>query len=213
MIHLHSHLENKTHILWDWNGTLLDDVELCIESISHVLETNGLSAISKAEYLDRFGFPIVDYYKRLGFDFEKHDFPTVTNQFVTKYASGLPGCSLHQGAKELLRRLSESGKVQCVLSAAKETDLKRQLEDFGIIDFFQHVYGIQDHYAVSKVDRGKELLNLLHVSRENVILVGDTDHDLEVAAALEIDLLLLEDGHQHPDRLKKLGAKVIKRSE
>lgn len=205
------HLEEKTHIIWDWNGTLLNDVDLCVKTISQVLRENGLSEITREHYLEHFGFPIIDYYRRLGFDFNKVDFPEVSSQFVRLYGEGLKNYSLHHGAKEFLQSLSDQGKVQSVLSAAKETDLRIQLREYGVIHFFKHIYGISDHYAASKIERGKELIAELKAPKENIVLIGDTDHDLEVANALEIDLLLVDDGHQHPQRLKKLGAKVLSR--
>lgn len=206
---LFEHLESKSHVIWDWNGTLLDDVDLCVETISHVLSDNGLPAITRERYLEQFGFPVIEYYKKIGFDLKKTDFMTVSNQFVQRYRARVQECALHKGAVEFLHFLREQGKVQSVLSAAHEADLKHQLKHFNILHLFEEVYGIADHYAASKIDRGRELLKQLAVSPEKAVLIGDTDHDLEVANALGIDLLLMGNGHQHPDRLNKLGVKVL----
>ena len=63
------------HIVWDWNGTLLDDLWLCIESINFVLESRGMSEVDKESYKSRFTFPVIKYYEHLGLDFSKEKFP------------------------------------------------------------------------------------------------------------------------------------------
>ncbi len=203
------YLENKSHILWDWNGTLLDDVDVCVESISHVLEEHGLNKINRDYYRQQFGFPVAEYYRKLGFDFEKVEFSIVADKFISKYKELFAQCALHPGAKDFLSLLKEKGKVQCVLSAAHEPELIKQLKEHEVYEYFDHIYGIKDHYAAGKVARGKELIQLLGVGLDKVIMFGDTDHDKEVADALGIDLVLFGDGHQHADRLHSIGAKVV----
>ena len=56
------------HIIWDWNGTLLDDTWLCVEGINNSLKKRSLQTITKEIYRKVFSFPVEDYYKRLGFD-------------------------------------------------------------------------------------------------------------------------------------------------
>lgn len=203
------YLENKSHILWDWNGTLLDDVDLCVASISHVLEEHGLEKVTRESYRKIFGFPVAEYYRKLGFDFEKVEFAIVADKFIQKYKELFNQCALHPGAKDFLSLLKEQGKIQCVLSAAHEPELIKQLKEHEVFEYFDHVYGIQDHYAAGKIARGKELLEHLKVDKSKVLMFGDTDHDKEVADALGIELVLFGDGHQHAERLHTLGSKVV----
>ena len=56
------------HIIWDWNGTLLDDTWLCVEGINQALIKRNLTPISEDRYREVFTFPVRDYYKKLGFD-------------------------------------------------------------------------------------------------------------------------------------------------
>ena len=63
------------HIVWDWNGTLLNDLWLFIESINFVLESRGMSQVDKESYKSIFTFPVIKYYEHLGFDFSKEKFP------------------------------------------------------------------------------------------------------------------------------------------
>lgn len=203
------HFEGKKHLIWDWNGTLLDDVDAVVDVIGEILETHGHSRVSRSQYLDVFGFPVVDYYRRLGFDFERTPFEHLSDAFVRGYRDRVREIPLHEGARELLASLQAEGYQQSVLSAAKESDLLMHLELHGIRHFFDHVYGLNDHNAVSKVQRGRELIAETGIDPKQTLLIGDTDHDLEVGRALGVEVLLLGDGHQSFDRLRALHDQVL----
>ncbi len=70
MTRLEEIFKGKSHILWDWNGTLLDDVDLCVFTMSEVLAKHGLKKIDKKPSRETFCFPVMKYYQSLGFDFE-----------------------------------------------------------------------------------------------------------------------------------------------
>ena len=88
-----------------------------------------------------------------------------------------------------------------ILSASEIKLLERMLEEREIRPYFDHVVGLSDRYAASKLDHGKQLITTLNTPLQNVILVGDTNHDHEVAQSLGIDCLLLAGGHQSEHRL------------
>ena len=73
------------HIIWDWNGTLLDDAWLCREIMNEQLDEQNLPQISMQHYADIFRFPVKDYYKAVGFDFEKTSFETLSDAFIEQY--------------------------------------------------------------------------------------------------------------------------------
>jgi len=208
---LKAHFSEKTHVLWDWNGTLLDDVDLCVEVIGGMLQRQSLGALDREAYLRVFRFPIREYYKDLGFSVETAAFAQLSREFIAHYNARVKDCGLHDGARDLLDELRAEGLSLNVLSAAHEGDLKDQLAHHGILDRFDHVYGLGDHHATSKVERGHQLIAKLGVEPERVIMVGDTDHDHEVATALGIDSLLVENGHQHGDRLRAVHHRVVAR--
>ena len=58
-----------TNIIWDWNGTLLNDTELSIKCINTLLKRRSLPLLSAEQYREVFGFPIREYYQRIGLDF------------------------------------------------------------------------------------------------------------------------------------------------
>ena len=64
-----------THIIWDWNGTLLDDVDWCVRSVNKMLEKRKKSRLKAlCDYHNVFCFPIIEYYKNVGFDLDYESF-------------------------------------------------------------------------------------------------------------------------------------------
>jgi len=204
------HLEGKTHIIWDWNGTLLNDVDLMIDVIGDILDDHGLERINRQNYCELFRFPIREYYKALGFDFQKVNFEHLSEKFIAAYRKGLPTTQLHEGVKEFLNSVHQSKISQSVLSAAEQVYLEEQLSHFGIRHYFDHVYGLSDFHAAGKLERGKELMVQSRMPKETTLLIGDTDHDLEVGKALGIEVLLLADGHQSFSRLNAKHDRILK---
>lgn len=208
MITLRPHFEGKTHVIWDWNGTLLDDVELCVDIIQGMLRKHDLAPIDKGEYLRVFRFPVVEYYKDVGFDLKKVPFEVVATDFMNAYNSRVLEASLFGGAVDLIGALRENGVCCSILSAAQETDLQSLIRHHGIEELFDHIYGLGDHYARSKIERGRQLIDAMGVGKDQIMLVGDTDHDLEVGEALGIDVLLVAGGHQSHERLSERHSRV-----
>jgi phosphoglycolate phosphatase len=196
-------------VIWDWNGTLLNDIDHCIRSINVLLNHRNLPQINKETYKEVFSFPVKEYYKNIGFDFEKEDFSIPAHQFIALYNDGFNSCSLQKSAVQVLSFFRDKGVRQFVLSAMEHEMLVKTLELKGIINFFEGVAGLKDHYAVSKIELGKQLINDFKIEREKTWLIGDTIHDFEVATEIGIRCILIADGHQSVERLRNTGGIVI----
>jgi len=196
-------------IIWDWNGTLLNDIDMCIASMNVLLKNRDIPEISKQTYREVFSFPVKDYYRAIGFDFEKEDFSIPALQFIDLYQNNFDSCTLQNDAIEVLSMLQEMGIRQFVLSAMEHEMLIETLEKKGILHFFEGMAGLTDHYAVSKAEQGKKLIQKFNIDTENCWLIGDTEHDFEVATSLGVHCVLIADGHQSMERLINTGATVI----
>lgn len=206
--HLLSKMETRyQHIIWDWNGTLLDDTWLCVEVLNDLLAERGRPAIAPDEYRQNFGFPVVHFYDYLGFDVDKDSFESVSRAFIDAYeARWLEECKLHPEAEAVLRALTEAGLSHSVLSAAEQKTLERGIAHFGIDAHFKGLIGTDNIHALGKIERGRSWMAQLDWAPEAVVLVGDTLHDLEVAEAIGCDCVLMTHGHHCPIRLKDSGA-------
>lgn len=205
----HTFNQNFTSVIWDWNGTLLNDLWLCIDTINILLRKRGLPLINNRKYRDVFSFPVKDYYEKVGFNFSKEDFSIPAHEFINLYNSNVKLCSLHSSSNSVLEYFKKQSIKQFVLSAMHQDMLKATLNQHSIFHYFETIMGLDDHYAVSKIERGKELIKTGNIEKESACIIGDTIHDFEVANELGIGCILISDGHQSKKRLISTGAKVL----
>ncbi|MEA2013184.1 MAG: HAD hydrolase-like protein, partial [Verrucomicrobiota bacterium] len=118
---------NNDHIIWDWNGTLLDDASLCVNIMNRILNKHDLPELTLDFYRSKFGFPVKDYYKTIGFDFSKDSFEKISTMFIEEYEKQRGICKLHEFSIEILSVLKKWGKEQSVLSAYSQKPLEKIL--------------------------------------------------------------------------------------
>ncbi|MBL6988362.1 MAG: HAD hydrolase-like protein [Bacteriovoracaceae bacterium] len=198
------------HVIWDWNGTLLDDTQVCIDSIAPLLQEHGLPVPTVKEYRDLFSFPVINYYKQLGFDFNKTPFVDLADLFIAAYSKNAEHAKLFGGTEDILKKISELNISQSILSAASQKHLHEIVDSYNLTDYFENIYGIDDHFAGGKIQRGKDLIRNSNINPEKTIMIGDTDHDLEVGQTLGVSVLLVADGHQSFNRLDSISDLVLK---
>jgi phosphoglycolate phosphatase len=202
-----------TDIVWDWNGTLLDDAPLCCEIMSEQLVSRGLPPLSLERYGAIFGFPVEAYYERAGFDFTSEPFEIPARQFIAVYEARRHEAPLRPGVVAVLEQVREAGIRQHLLSAYSHGSLETVVESHGLTGFFATIAGIPDVFAASKLDRGLELAAAIAGPGRRALLIGDTDHDQEVAAEMGIDCILIPAGHQSRERLQACGVPVLQSLE
>jgi phosphoglycolate phosphatase len=202
-------LKPYRHLIWDWNGTLLDDAWLCREIMNGQLRRRGLPELSAERYEEIFDFPVEKYYRAVGFDWSRETFQEAGTEFIVEYEKRKKACRLQSGARELLEKIAEGGWSQAVLSAYSHHTLEEFLGHFGVRKHFRSVAGNRDHYAAGKVEQGLKMLEELHVSPEETLLIGDTTHDAEVAKAMGVACVLVPCGHNSPARLKECGVVLV----
>lgn len=189
-----------SHVLWDFNGTILDDVEAGVNSENVLLKRRSMPIIKDLEYYrEIFCFPITEYYKKLGHDFEKESYDDVAHEWVEQYLNFSKSSKLHQGILEAFEMIKKKGIKQLILSATEREMLKKQVEELGITNYFDDILGLDNIHAISKVDIAVEWINKEKVKK--AILIGDTTHDFEVSKAIGIDCALVSNGHQSKEKL------------
>lgn len=204
---------NLTHcrnIIWDWNGTLLDDLEVCVASINRLLNKRKIAPLNIPRYLEIFTFPVKDYYLTAGFDFTEETFETVAVEFMEHYLQLVRTSGLHSGVEKTLSYFRDSGRSQIILSAMEKTELMKLVKELRIEDYFTNIFGIDDHLANGKLSLALAAIEKTGFTREETCLIGDTLHDAEVARELGIHCLLVADGHQSEKRLRTSGYPVIR---
>ena len=202
-------MKTYTHILWDFNGTLYDDVDVCLTCAKRLMAAHGLKAMETVEeYREIFGFPIIDYYARMGFDFSKTPYSELAVEWVAYYnEESRNKAHLALGAAEALQAFRERGVSQLVLSASEKNMLQRQVRELGILPYFDDLLGLSNIHAYSKTEIGKAWKDA-HADAK-ALLIGDTDHDAEVAREMGIDCILVAAGHQSKSRLQACNPLLV----
>lgn len=197
------------YLIWDWNGTLFNDVELGVSIINNIIKNNGLQPLTYDRYRDIFTFPVSDYYKEAGFDFSKTSFEILGKQFMDGYESRKYEYDLYEGARDVLSFVQKNGSKQSVLSAYKHDTLLEILTHYNIIEYFDKVQGLDNIYAGSKEHLGIELRKHIPFKKDEVLFIGDTLHDADVAKAMEVECVLISKGHQSPEKLNLNGNVIL----
>jgi len=184
-------------IAWDWNGTILDDLDLCVSCMNEMLARRGMRKIgSRDEYRSLFRFPVEDYYRAVGWDLDAIPFPVLADEFIALYQEASLACPLVPNAKAALEIARGRGYRQILLSASRAENLAQQVRSFGVSEFFDHVLGTGDVLARSKLAVARSWATSNGIDPALVTLIGDSLHDLEVARDLGWDCVLYAGGHQ-----------------
>ena len=200
---------NKKHIVFDWNGTLIDDAWVFVDILNVLLKKRNLKHINLKKYQEGFCFPIIDFYKNLGFDVTPDAFNILKEDFIIEYNKRQFLAHLFPDTIDALNIIKSHNLRLSILSASNQKTLNSLLNFYSINHFFSHILGVDNYEAIGKEKLGFKLLNSLEDSRNDIIMVGDTDLDYKVSQNLGIDCVLISRGHQSYKRLSLLGCPVI----
>ncbi|MGI6254903.1 MAG: HAD family hydrolase [Acutalibacter sp.] len=197
-------------VIWDWNGTLLNDVNVALQAMDTMLARRDLPLLKSLDrYREIFTFPVREYYQAAGLNLEREPFEELAVEWTQLYHRFYPSCGLYPGALETVRSLREQGFRQVIVSASQQQALDRQVEEHGLSGFFQARLGISDIYAGSKAGLARDYLEGQGLSPAQALFVGDTLHDWEVAREAACGCILLAQGHQSRGRLETAGVPVL----
>ena len=201
------------HVIWDWNGTLIDDMPLALSIVNDMLARRNMKTITEQQYVTLFEHPVTEFYKAIGFNLDVVPFEQVTKEFGSAYASGCGACKLQRGAVDALNTLNSRGLSQSILSASHRESLEQNVRRHGVQGYFMELVGLDNYNAHSKIEQGLSFLKRLPYNPQEVVLIGDTTHDYAVAQELGCACLLVSHGHQSASRLATTGAAVFESLE
>lgn len=197
-------------VVWDWNGTLLDDVDANLRTANRMLTTRGLKPISsKDKYRSLFCFPVVNFYNKVGFDLANEDFGKIAEEYVSTYTEENESSALFSGARETLKKLKDANVRQVIVSATEHERLRVEVASHGVADLFEDILGVGDNYGNSKTTVAKAFAERCCADPSEILFVGDTCHDSEVAEACGCDCVLVSGGHVSAENLQKSGRFVL----
>lgn len=190
-------------LIWDWNGTLLDDTCAVVQALNSMLLKRNLPEITLERYRETFAFPARDFYVRCGVKLEEEDWDSLASEYHRAYEQRSK--ALNGEAKRVLEKARHKGYRQCILSAHRQDLLDRALIDYGIRDYFEIVFGADNLDGAGKLERGRDLLIKLQVESSEVVFIGDSIHDAEVAFACGSKAVLVSCGGHCASRLRNVA--------
>jgi phosphoglycolate phosphatase len=205
---------NKTpYIIWDWNGTLLDDVAAAVGALNRMLAVRGVAPVTQDFYRAHFGFPVRQFYAVVGIDLEREDWDRICTDFH-QFIAEEPNQHLRPDAVAALQHVRDRGGHQSILSALRQDLLLRDTAREGIQEYLDTIYGVDNLDGATKLSRGHDLVEHLRTSGlratdQPLFFLGDPLHAAEVGTALGAMPILVDGGHQNGDRLRASGHQVV----
>ncbi len=194
-------------IIWDWNGTIINDTPVALEATNSLLQKFGYPIISLEYYRENIDTPIVRFYSKI-FDLSKHDVKMIDDEWGLLYDRLSDKIELNAGVKDMLRSFADSRLDQIILSAFKTIEITKYAHRFSIEHYFKDILGTENIVMESKTVRGRRYMQEHGFVPEKTLYIGDTVHDYETARNLDIDCILFSGGQQSPKLLKQCGAPV-----
>lgn len=192
-------------VIWDYNGTILDDLDICLQIENEMLKERNMPAwpVDRETYLDHFGFPVIDYYYYIGYTFENETYDDISVEFNERYDELFDGAGLMPEFLPAIKRSKASSNRNVILSACQHDKLIRQCTQLGIAQYFDEILGIDNLLAGSKTEMALKWLEQSKTDPETCLYLGDSLHDLDTARALGVkDCILIAKGHQSLKVLK-----------
>jgi phosphoglycolate phosphatase-like HAD superfamily hydrolase len=197
------------HVVWDWNGTLVDDHLAVVAAINHALATVALGPIDSEAFRTHFTRPVERFYERVaGRPMEPGEWRSLDEAYHHSYAAAVERLELAPDARQALAAAEAAGLGQSLLSMWRHQDLLALVERLGIGRYFARVDGLRVPGGGSKTEHLVEHLAALGVDPAAAVLVGDALDDLAAARAVGAGCVLYDGGTHHRAALEATGAPV-----
>jgi phosphoglycolate phosphatase-like HAD superfamily hydrolase len=197
----------RNHLVWDWNGTLLDDFALVVTATNQAFAAIGGPDVSPEEHRTRFRRPVAEFYAEiLERAVDDEEFGRLDRIFHDAYRLGLTTMALAADAKEALTSWPGS---QSLLSMWFHSELVPALETYGLAGHFTRVDGLRTEVGGDlKAGHLARHLRELGVAGADAVLIGDSLDDAEAARANGAAVVLYTGGFTDATRLRTVGCPV-----
>jgi len=199
-------------VVWDWNGTLLDDFELVVECASASCTAAGGRPVTGDEYRQWFTRPVARFYERvLGRPVSNEDWLAINEVFHTTYQGLIERAVLADGAHEALAQVRDIGWTQSLLSMWTHDELVPMVRAFDLEEYFVRVDGQPVASGGLKEEFLAAHLRALGLAgdRPSAVVIGDSTDDAVAAQAVGVECILVASGTHHRHDLDATGVAVV----
>lgn len=200
---------NPLHVVWDWNGTLLDDLSIVVEAINASMDRLGRDPIDEGDYRDHFTRPVRAFYESLfGHPVTDPEWEQLNDWFHARYFSQIDRADLTGDTLDALTVVESLGWSQSLLSMSSQDWLDRIVEAKGVADRFDRIDGLNGSTGGLKAQHMEEHLQALELDPGRTVVVGDTPDDAVAARHVGAHVVLYDGGSHHLPHLQGMGAPV-----
>ncbi|MFE2727548.1 HAD family hydrolase [Kitasatospora sp. NPDC059327] len=202
----------RTHIVWDWNGTLFHDMEAVLGASNAAFATVGIEPMTMQEYREQYEIPIPRFYQRLlGRMPSEAEWLRLDDAFHDRYLELSTACGLTDGVLELLSAWREAGHSQSLLSMYEHRKLLPVVDAFGLTGQFLRVDGRSGPSGGQKAEHLTRHLAALgeYVDPARTVLIGDAADDALAALSAGAHAVLYTGGSHTRAKLEPVGVPVV----
>ena len=196
-----------TTILWDFNGTVMDDMGASAGAVNAMLQKRNLPLISEEWYTKHLIMPLEAFYESVGFDMQKERIEEVSAEFQQE-CKKFPR-PVFPEVREALAQFQNAGYRQLLFSSLYHDLLIAQAQERGVADYFEGIVGRQDRSLGGKEAAVQAYLEQHRIEPKQVLIVGDLTTDADMARYVGSPCALICKGHQHREILEKTDAYVL----
>ncbi|MBP3481209.1 MAG: HAD family hydrolase [Clostridia bacterium] len=196
-----------THIIWDYNGTVADDVDASVAAVNDMLKARGLPPTTKQEYTSTVSLPLDNYYNGLGI--ADADMEKLSWEFRTYCQKHDNLSRIFDGFHETVEFAKAQGIKNILMSSLYIDFLKAETEKYNISDCFDEIIGMTDTLVGSKYENAKNYIDKNKLNPKNILFVGDLINDAQTAKALGAQCILIPNGHNSKEKCQNQGVTVV----
>lgn len=195
-----------THIFWDYNGTVLDDVNVSVSAVNSMLTARNLPLTDKETYTDTLCLPLEKYYESVGIC--KTPISELSVEFRALCKKHADKSEIFEDFFELIHYAKELGIKNILISSLYKEHLSEEVQIHNIASLFDDIIGMPDRNLGTKTQNAKKYMQDHSVSPENVLFIGDLTSDADMAKSLNARCILVPNGHNSKSRCIKQGVEV-----
>ena len=187
-------------VIFDWDGTLMDSTKVIASSLQAACRDIGVAVPSERDALYVIGLNLVDSFNHVAPELDEEGRRRLSERYRHHFLARENEMPLYDGVREMIADLHGQGRRLAVATGKARRGLDRVLDSTGLRPWFEATRCADEGFAKPHPDMLLMLLDITGVVPGRALMVGDTTHDLELAANAGVDAVAVSYG-AHDDAL------------
>jgi len=181
-------------IIFDWDGTLMDSTRLIARSLQEACRDCGVAVPTEREALFVIGLNLHDTFNLVAPDLDEAGRKLLSERYRHHFLVNEERIPLYEGVPAMLADLHGRGRRLAVATGKARRGLERALDLSGLRSWFEATRCADEGFAKPHPGMLLRLLEMTGVDPARAVMVGDTTHDLELAANAGVDAVAVSYG-------------------